>query len=104
MQNQPANLFNASIQVDGTEDRFQGIHQPSLLGPAARLFFALTQLQIIAQLDSLRIFHQVGGTDEKALQLRQLSFCEIGVSLDKRIRNEEARSEEHTSELQSPYV
>src|SRR5580692_5236003 len=76
-QHDAPGLINSTVQVNGAENRLEGIHQQGLFRAAAGLLLASAQLQVVAQMDVLRIFDEIGGAHKKTFQLRKLSLRQI---------------------------
>ena len=67
-QHHATGFFNTVVEIDRSNDSFESIDQECLLGAAARLLFTSSQLQVPAQMDPLRVFHQIRGTHEEPFQ------------------------------------
>src|SRR5262245_43426071 len=74
MQHNPARLFDTAVQIDRSKNSFQRIYEQSLFGSPAGLLFAFPQFQVIAQMHSPGILHEIGGADEETFQPRELAF------------------------------
>src|SRR6266571_996889 len=92
MQHHSTRLFNSSVEIDSSKNSLERIHQQRLFRPAARLFFTFPQLQVVAQMDLLRIFHEVRGADEEAFQLRKLTFRQFGMGSEKEIADKKTEN------------
>src|SRR5215831_2929968 len=60
-------FLNSAVEVDGAQNSFKSVDKQRLLGSASCFFLALSQLKVLAQPDTFRIFDQVGRTYEKTL-------------------------------------
>src|SRR5262245_47072796 len=90
-QHHPACLVDAGIEIDRSDDGFKRVDEQRLLGPATRLFLALSQLQVSTQMNLLRIFDKIGGADEETLQFRKLALRQTGMSTEKKITDKETQ-------------
>ena len=54
LQHKAARRFEAAIEVDGGQNRLQGVHQEGRLVAASALFLASPQVQVVPQLQFLR--------------------------------------------------
>src|SRR5437867_6925344 len=92
MQHHSTRLLNSTIEIDPSQNSLERIHQQRLFRPAARLFLTFPQLQVAAQMDSLRVFHEVRGADEEAFQLRKLTLRQFGMGAEEKIADQKTQN------------
>ena len=91
IQHYPAGLLKAAVEINSTDNGFERIHQQSLFCPAAGFFFASSELQVLAQVDSFCVFHEIRRADKESFQLRQLPFRQTGMRPEKKIADEKSQ-------------
>ena len=67
----------AAVQIHRRQYCLEGVHQQSLLGPAARRFLSTAQMQISPEIEALRRGQQMQRADQMILEQRKLAFVEI---------------------------
>lgn len=92
MYDEEANRLDAAIQVNGSNQSFQGIGEKGLFSPSSAHFLAAPQEQVGAQIETQRDLMKVGGAHQVRLPFRESSFGISRVARDQLFADQEAEN------------
>src|SRR5688572_6587808 len=83
--------LKAGIQIYGSENRFQRVHQKRLFSPAAGFFLSFSEMEVPAEVELLRVPHKVRRADKKSLQPGKFTFGKRRTLAAERVADHEAK-------------
>ena len=84
-------LANASVQIDGSQQRLHRIGLDGGAGPAAAVVLPLAQAEIAAQIQALGHFHQAVLTHQGRPDAGQVPFRQVWTGAVKMVRHHQAQ-------------